>query len=180
MCHTLIIPCIVHILFLHRPPTAPYNIINRNRRNSPHPSRRPHTSRYLPSFFTLALRFSNCVLYWRDHPCLLITQPLTCIDIKTTIDDQHHHNVPGQRISRPDYVDVEICHAAGAVPSQQSPCPPSTSSESYLPTPKRLHPPTTGSTLHSLGTAILMVFGFDGGVGPADLRGGASAGEDHQ
>lgn len=49
-------------------------------------------------------------------------------------DDQHDHDVPGRRISSLDYVDVEIPHAADAVPaSQQSwaSISQSTSSEVY-------------------------------------------------
>ena len=38
-------------------------------------------------------------------------------------DDQHGHDVPGQRITNPDYLDVEIPRATGAVPSQQSRAP---------------------------------------------------------
>ena len=33
-------------------------------------------------------------------------------------DDQHDHGVLGQRVSSPDYVDVEITHSAGAVLSR--------------------------------------------------------------
>ncbi|KAF8497819.1 hypothetical protein F5888DRAFT_1906594 [Russula emetica] len=47
-------------------------------------------------------------------------------------DDQHEHehDVPGQRISSPDYVDVEIPQSVDVAPSQQSPVS-STSSEGY-------------------------------------------------
>src|SRR6266446_1813585 len=90
-------------------------------------------------------------------------------------EDQHEHDVPSQRISSPDYVDVEISQAAGVAPSKQSPV--STSSEGYPSwLPKRPPPPAPGSTLHSLSTA--MMFGSDG---PADQPGGpASASEDRQ
>ncbi|KAF8497822.1 hypothetical protein F5888DRAFT_1613094, partial [Russula emetica] len=72
-------------------------------------------------------------------------------------DDQH--DVPGQRISSPDYVDVEIPQSVGVPPSQQSPVS-STSSEGYPSwLPKRPPPPAPGSTLHSLSTAMM----FDGG-----------------
>ena len=76
-------------------------------------------------------------------------------------DDVHHDDDgPGLRISSPDYVDVDIPHAAAAAPGQQSPT--STSSEGYPSwLPKRPPPPAPGSTLHSLSTAMM----FDGGGG---------------
>ena len=77
-------------------------------------------------------------------------------------DNQHEHeyDVPGQRISSPDYVEVEIPQSIGGVaPGQQSPV--SSSSEGYPSwLPKRPPPPAPGSTLHSLSTA--MMFGSDG------------------
>jgi hypothetical protein len=39
-------------------------------------------------------------------------------------DDHHDHDSPGQRISSPDFVDVEIPHAAG-IASSRKPTPPS-------------------------------------------------------
>jgi hypothetical protein len=88
-------------------------------------------------------------------------------------DDQHD----GQRISSPDYVEVEVPQAADIAPSQQSPVS-SSSSEGYPSwLPKRPPPPAPGSTLHSLSTAMI----FDGGgAGPVDYAGTASASEDRQ
>ena len=105
-------------------------------------------------------------------------------------DDQqqheHEHDVPGQRISSPDYVEVEIPQSIGGVaPGQQSPV--STSSEGYPSwLPKRPPPPAPGSTLHSLSTA--MMFGADGpaeqhhsgGAGGGGPISGASEGDRHQ
>jgi hypothetical protein len=124
-------PRTAQIFFPHPPPLQK---INKNRQNSPPPPRRPHTLRYLP-LLSFALRFSNCIptlLYyksWYDYPCLLIshTLPLTHVDIKTTTTAiSMTLTSPGQRICSPDFVDVEIPHAAGAVPSQQSRAPMST------------------------------------------------------
>jgi hypothetical protein len=125
-------PRTAQIFFPQSPPTKKSN---KNRQNSPPPSRRPHTLRYLlhpPLSFAL---LSNCIptlLYyklWHDYPCLLIshTLPLTHADIKTTTTAiSMTMTSPGQRISSPDFVDVEIPHAAGTVPSQQSRSPMST------------------------------------------------------
>ena len=86
---------------------------------------------------------------------------------------EHEHDVPRQRISSPDYVDVEISQSPGVAPSKQSPV--STSSEGYPSwLPKRPPPPAPGSTLHSLSTA--MMFGSDG---PAEHPGGGPS-EDRQ
>src|SRR5882757_4103183 len=93
-------------------------------------------------------------------------------------DDQHDHDVPGHRISSPDHVDVEVPHAAGAVPSQQSRAHTSTVHlERVLPlwTPKRLQ---VQPTLYSLGTAL--VFSSERDAGPVDHPGGASANEEHR
>ena len=88
-------------------------------------------------------------------------------------DNDQQHDVPGQRISSPDYVDVEIPQSIGvgvAAPGQQSPV--STSSEGYPSwLPKRPPPPAPGSTLHSLSTAMM----FDSG-GPAEYHPGAGTG----
>ena len=93
-------------------------------------------------------------------------------------DDQHDHDGPGQRISSPDYADVDIPQhvtATAAAPGQQSPV--SSSSEGYPSwLPKRPPPPAPGSTLHSLSTAMW----FDGGAGPADLPAASSPTDDRQ
>src|SRR6266852_278115 len=89
-------------------------------------------------------------------------------------NDDYEHDVPGQRISSPDYVEVEIPQSIGAAPSQQSPVS-STSSEGYPSwLPKRPPPPAPGSTLHSLSTA--MMFGADGPAEQHPGGGGAGAG----
>src|SRR6267154_2722199 len=96
-------------------------------------------------------------------------------------DDNDQHDVPGQRISSPDYVDVEIPQSIDVAPSQQSPV--STSSEGYPSwLPRRPPPPAPGSTLHSLNTATM--FGSDGppeqhpggGGGPAAAAAAAASG----
>jgi hypothetical protein len=79
----------------------------------------------------------------------------------------HEHDVPGQRISSPDYVDVKIPQSIGIPPSQHSPMS-SSSSEGYPSwLPKCPPPPAPGSTLHSLSTA--MMFGSNG-PSPAELQ----------
>jgi hypothetical protein len=95
-------------------------------------------------------------------------------------DDQHDHDVLSQRIRSSDYVGVEIPHASGAVPSQLSRAPMSTSLRvrATPPNSQAAPPAAPGSMVHSLSTAMASSSG--GGAGPADHPGGASAKEDRQ
>jgi hypothetical protein len=83
---------------------------------------------------------------------------------------RHDHDSPSQQISSPDFVNVEVPHAAGVTPSQP---PLSISNEVSLLSPQAASDSRPGSTLHSLSTAIM--FYSDGGAEPADLPVAASS-----
>ena len=95
----------------------------------------------------------------------------TTDDVNNNNGDQHdhEHGVPSQRISSPDYVDLEIPQFVGVTSRQRSLV--STSSEGYPSWVSKLPPPpVSGSALPSLSTA--MMFGSDGGAGPTEHPGG--------
>ncbi|SRR6266403_505584 len=99
-------------------------------------------------------------------------------------DDNDNHDTPGQRISSPIYVDLEIVH--GTAPSQQHPVHFERLGGISLRFLALEMTSVLGSmfnhcsTLHSL--SIAMMIGSDGGADPttADLPAVTSASEDRQ
>ena len=94
--------------------------------------------------------------------------PLT-MTIMTTAIRWYERDVLSQRISSPDYVDLEISQFVGVASRQQSLM--STSSEGYPSWVSKPPPPSSSSsTLPSLSTA--MMFGTDCAAGPTEHPGG--------